>query len=466
MHSENQRTRESKNTHTISRRNVLRGMGAALALPWLESAATAANTVANATQAVDGPPVRMSFLFVPNGAHMDQWTPRTTGSNYELPRILKPLKNLRKDFSVLTGLTHDKGRANGDGAGDHARSASVFLTGSQPVKTNGADIRVGASVDQIAARAIGKNTKLPSLELAIDQGRNSGNCDSGYSCAYSFNISWAGPSTPMSKEVNPRQVFERLFQAGSKKEIASQLEKRNRRRKSILDFVLQDSRRLNGKLSKRDQVKVDEYFQSVREIERRIAQASDPRNQTEIVEPEGLKRTQRGRLPFEDHVRLMCDLQVLAFQADVTRISSFMLANAGSNRNYRNIGVSDGHHELSHHGRNPQKLEKIAKINTYHIEQLAYFLNRLKSIPEGDGTLLDHSMILYGSGISDGNAHNNENLPVILAGGGGGTIDTGRHIKVTNETPMCNLFLSMLERMGVDEPAFGDSTSRLDQLVL
>lgn len=450
----------------VSRRAVLRGIGAAVALPWLDSAARAAGTVGSLAAPVEVPPTRMAYIFVPNGVHLDRWTPTREGTDFEMPPILEPLNSLREDLLVISGLTHDKGRANGDGAGDHARSASVFLTGSQPVKTNGADIRSGISVDQVAARAIGKNTRLPSLELAIDQGRNSGNCDSGYSCAYSFNISWAGESTPMSKETSPRQVFDRLFAGGSSSEVARQTERRNRRRKSILDFVLSESRSLQHRLGARDRMKVDEYFQSVRELERRVARAEDPRNHTEVAEPEGLDLGERGRLPWEDHVRLMSDLQVLAFQTDVTRISTFMFANAGSNRNYRQIGVSDGHHELSHHGRNPEKLEKIERINTFHIQQLAYFLERLKAIPEGEGTLLDHSMIVYGSGLSDGNAHNNENLPVLLAGRGGGTVDTGRHVRVPEETPMCNLFLSMLERMGVEQPHFGDSTGTLEELTL
>ena len=437
----------------ISRRTALRGVGASLSLPLLN--AMAPTTAASSSVAG---PRRMAFFFVPNGVYLDRWTPQTVGYNYDLPAILQPLKRIKDSVSVLSGLTHDKGRANSDGAGDHARSASVFLTASQPRKTSGGNIRSGISVDQVAAQSIGDQTRFASLELGCDRSRNSGNCDSGYSCAYSHNISWASSSTPMAKEIDPRLVFERLF--GERK---SQLGKQSRHerdflRKSLLDYVQDDARRLQNKLGKSDQRKLDEYTTAVREIERRIDMAEKgeaARKNLNYSKPEGIPDD------YADHVRLMMDMMVLAFQTDSTRISTCMYSRAGSNRNYKEIGVSDGHHDLSHHGGNETKLNKIAKINHYHMTQFAYFLERMSSIQEGEGTLLDNSMIVYGSGLSDGNRHNNENLPVLLAGRGGGTIEPGRHIKFRTETPMANLFLSLLDRMGTSAERVGDSTGRL-----
>ena len=455
----------------LSRRTVLRGLGTAIALPLLESMTPAARLFAaeaSGTSAAAGAtaPVRMAFCFVPNGVFLDEWTPERTGRDFELPKILQPLAPIREQVLVLSGLTHDKGRANGDGAGDHARSASVFLTGAQPIKTSGANIRVGVSVDQVAAGQIGRETRFPSLELAIESGRNSGNCDSGYSCAYSNNISWASEASPMAKEIDPRRVFERLFSNDSSSEHSASLAKRRARRRSILDFALGDAKRLEKQLGRGDRRKVDEYLSGVRAIEMRLQSAESRTRRGLITAPPGLPEEAGTRLAWADHVRLMTDMMVLAFQADVTRISTFMLARAGSNRSYREIEVSNGHHELSHHQGRRDNLEKISKINHFHIEQLAYFLDRLASIPEGDGTLLDHSMIFYGSGLSDGNRHNNENLPILLAGRGGGSIDSGRHIRYPEETPVCNLFLSMLDRAGVDVPRFGDSTGRLRHLSL
>lgn len=406
----------------------------------------------------------MAFLFVPNGVNQAHWVPKQVGRNFELPSILEPLASVKDDILVLSGLTHHTGRANGDGAGDHARSASVFLTGAQPVKTSGAGIRSGVSVDQVAAHEIGHQTRLPSLELACEGGGNSGNCDSGYSCAYSHNISWAGPATPMAREEDPRRVFDRLFSGGSPDEQRRSQDRRLARRASVLDFVLDDARRLEPRLGRTDRQKLDEYFTSVRSIERRLAAAGRIATTTEVEAPEGLPEEPGRRLPYEDHLRLMSDMVVLAFQADVTRVTTFMFARAGSNRNYRQIGVPDGHHDLSHHQGNPEKLEKIRQINHFHVEQFAYLIDRLRSIPEGDGTLLDNSMIVYGSGLADGNRHNNENLPIIVAGRGGGTITTGRHVAYSTETPLCNLFLSLLERMDVSADYFGDSTGTLRHL--
>jgi hypothetical protein len=435
-------------------------LGTAVALPLLEAMEPAVSLAASASGSGAGTaPTRMAFLFVPNGVNMSEWTPQTVGYGYQLSNILQPLSKLKDDILVLSGLTHDKGRANGDGAGDHARAAAVFLTGCQPRKTDGANIRAGVSVDQVAAQRIGNATRFASLELGCEGGRNVGNCDSGYSCAYSHNISWASPTTPMAKEIDPRLVFERLFAGPKESETRKARLQRAELQKSLLDFVTDDAQRLHSRLGGADRHKLDEYLSAVRSIERRIERSErDPGRRSvasSYPKPDGIPQD------YGEHVRLMGDMMVLAFQADLTRIATCMFGRAGSNRSYRQINVPDGHHNLSHHGNNAEKLDKIRRINRYHVEQLAYFLERLKSIPEGDGSLLDHCMIVYASGISDGNRHNNENLPVLLAGRGGGTIETGRHVRYDEETPMTNLFLSMLDRMGAPVDAMGDSTGRL-----
>ncbi len=443
-----------------SRRTFLRGLGATIALPALDFMVPAGRAMAAGGS---GFPVRLGFFFVPNGVHLPDWTPSGKGSNFELPYILDPLAPVKNDLLVLSGLTHDKGRANGDGAGDHARSAGVFLTGAQPLKSEGSEIRAGVSADQFAAAQIGGQTRFSSLELSIEGGTPYGKCDSGYGCAYSNNISWRDAASPLSKENNPRRVFERLFSG----ELAGEAEKgraqRLRQRKSVLDFVLDDAKSLSGRLGRNDQYKLEEYLNSIREIEQRIERLEKPGNRTrELVEgqeiPAGIPET------YHEHLRLMGDMLVLAYQSDVTRVVTFMFANAGSNRSYREIGVPNGHHELSHHQGDPKKHAKIRDINRYHVAQLSYVLQRLKSIPEGDGTLLDNCLIVYGSGISDGNRHNNENLPILLAGKGGGTVDTGRHVGYPQETPMCNLLLSVMQRAGVRAERFGDSTGSLRQL--
>lgn len=443
----------------ISRRAAIRGLGTAMALPMLDAMLPARELLAAAAQ--QDVPRRMAFLFVPNGVNLEHWTPKQDGFGYDLPSILSPLQNVKNEVSVISGLTHDKGRGNGDGAGDHARSASVWLTGAQPRKTSGGNIRSGVSVDQAAAQKIGNATRFPSLELGCEGGRNSGNCDSGYSCAYSHNISWSSETLPVAKEVDPRAVFERLFGDDSKQATASRDERAFFRR-SLLDYVSGDAKRMQRRLGQRDQQKIDEYLAAVRSIERRI-QASERISAIDPVE-QGFDKPSGIPKEFGEHVRLMADMMVLAFQTDQTRIATCMFGRAGSNRSYRQIDVPDGHHDLSHHGGNPEKLEKIRKINHFHMQQFAYFLERLKSIPEGEGTLLDQCMIVYGSGLSDGNRHNNENLPVLLAGRGGGSLTPGRHIRYQEETPMTNLYMSLLERVGVEVPYIGDSTGRLPKL--
>jgi hypothetical protein len=401
----------------------------------------------------------MAFLYVPNGVHMPAWRPEGVGADFALPSILEPLAAFRDELLVFSGLAQHTGEALGDGPGDHARSLSTFLTGVHPRKTDGADIRVGVSVDQVAAQKVGRQTRFASLELGIDRGGQSGNCDSGYSCAYSSNIAWRTETTPMSKEVNPRLVFDRLFASQVKDESESARARRDLYKKSVLDFVAEDAESLRRRLGRTDQRKVDEYLTSVREIEQRISKAetaSAVQDLPDFARPQGVPQDNR------EHIKLMLDLMVLAFQGDVTRISTFMFANEGSTRSYPFIGVPEGHHDLSHHGGNPRKHEQITKINRYHISHLAYFLDRLRSIKEGDKTLLDNAMILYGSGLSDGNRHNHNDLPILLAGRGGGTIRGGRHIKLDRETPLNNLFLSMLDRIGAPVDSLGDSTGRLD----
>ncbi len=440
----------------LPRRTFLKGVGTALALPMLD-AMEPVSALAAPAKAL---PRRMAFFFVPNGIHIPDWTPTSEGAGLELPYILEPLAAVKDKINVLTGLTHDKARPNGDGPGDHARSTSVFLTGSQPRKTSGADIKVGISVDQFAAQQLSGQTRFPSLEVGCERGAQAGNCDSGYSCAYSSNISWRSESTPQAKEVDPRLVFERMFAGADKKEADESRARRERYRMSILDLVMEDAARLKGQLGSRDLRKIDEYFTSVREIEKRLELASKEINVTipGAKKPEGIPQE------YADHIKLLGDMMVLAFQADLTRIATFMFANDGSNRPYRNIGISEGHHDLSHHGGDPAKHAKIRQINRFHIQQFAYILERLNSIQEGSGTVLDNCMIVYGCAISDGNRHNHDNLPVLMAGRGGGTITTGRHVVFPNETPMNNLFLSMLDRMGVECHSLGDSTGRLSQL--
>jgi len=438
----------------LDRRTFLRGLGTTIALPFLDAmwpafAATRLNSAA---------PLRMAFVYVPNGIVMNDWTPPSDGTDFEFTRILKPLEPLRRDLMVLSGLTQNNGRALGDGPGDHARAAASFLTGVHPRKTAGADIQAGVSVDQIAAQRVGNRTRFASLELGCEDGRLVGNCDSGYSCAYSNTIAWRTPSNPLPADINPRAVFERLF--GDSSETPEVRAKRLAYNKSILDSVLEDTRKLQGNLGPTDRRKLDEYLYAVREIERRIESAEHDSKEfvPAIEKPAGVP------VEFEDHVHLMFDLLTLAFQADLTRIGTFMICREGSTRTYREIGVSDAHHPLTHHRDNPEWIEKVTKINCFHLEQFAYFLNKLKSTPEGDGTLLDHSMVIYGSGLADGNKHTHNDLPVLLAGHAKGSLRTGRHVRYSKETPMNNLFVAMLDYMGIQPEHLGDSTGELQHL--
>jgi hypothetical protein len=440
----------------ISRRTALKGLGTAIALPWLE-AMTPSFLFADERRGLT-PPKRMAFFYVPNGVMMPDWKPTEEGTNFTLPATLEPLAPFREQLLVLSGLTCDKARANGDGPGDHARAMSAFLTGCQARKTAGADIRAGVSVDQIAAQRIGHLTKFPSLELGLEGGRQAGGCDSGYSCAYSSNLSWRSESTPMIKEIDPKLAFERLFASEPKDEAEAARQKRERYKKSILDFVTEDANDLRRKLGGNDQRKVDEYLSGIRELELRLARGG--RNPSQTGEFRG-KRPPGVPEDYAEHAKLMLDVLALAFQGDVSRISTFVLANEGSNRPYKSIDVPEGHHDLSHHGGNKEKHAKLRKINRFHMEQFAYFLGKLKAVREGDGTLLDNCMLLYGSGNGDGNRHNHDDLPVILVGSGGGAIQTGRHVKFPRETPLTNLYLAMLDRLGVPAERIGDSTGKL-----
>jgi hypothetical protein len=440
----------------LPRRTFLRGLGAAVGLPFLDAMAPA---LAAPARAGNKPPVRMAFAYVPNGIIMPEWTPAADGAGFELPRILEPLANLRQNVVVFTGLSQINGRALGDGPGDHARAASTFLTGVHPRKTAGADIQVGISVDQVAAQFVGNQTRFASLELGLEHGRLVGNCDSGYSCAYSNSVSGRTPSQPNPPEVNPRLVFERLFGGSDDHENAAARARRERYEKSILDFVGDDTRRLQAELGATDRRKLDEYLTGVREIEKRIESAEKESQAAPPMDrPEGIP------VDYSEHARLMFDLMVAAFQTDSTRIATFMMAREGSNRTYREIGISDAHHGISHHRGNQDWIAKLAQINRYHVEQFAYFLRRLKETPDVDGSLLDNSMIVYGSGLADGNRHTHHDLPVLLAGRGAGSVKPGRHLRCKSETPLNNLFLSMLERMGVHSESLGDSTGKLQEL--
>ena len=434
-----------------SQRTALRGLGVSIALPMLEAMQIGPSRAGSADRG--GVPLRVAFVYVPNGVHMPDWTPRIVRARASISPRSSSRCAVKDEVLVLSGLSLNPARALGDGGGDHARAMASFLTGRHPRKTDGADLRAGISVDQLAAREVGSMTRFPSLEIGCEGGRNAGECDHGYSCAYQSNLSWQGDATPVAKQINPRLVFDRLFGAPAGADPA----RADRRRKSVLDFVGEDARRFSKSLGTPDRRKLDEYLTGIREIERRI-DSSRP-----MVAAGGLKLARPLGIPadYREHLRLMADLLVLAFQSDLTRIATFVFANDGSNRSYPAIGVPDGHHDLSHHGGDPAKQQRIRTINRFHVEQLAYLLEKLKSIPEGSGTLLDHCLIVYGSGISDGNAHTHENLPILVAGRANGTVKPGRHIRYARETPLTNLYVSILERQGIAVPGFGDGTGHL-----
>jgi hypothetical protein len=442
----------------ISRRTLLQGLGVSVALPFLE-AMTPASSFARSS-ARRGFPKRMAFCYVPNGVNVSEWFPLHDGRAFKLPHTLQPLLPFRDDLLVLSGLTCDKARPNGDGPGDHARAMGAFLTCSQPRKTDGADIRAGVSVDQLCAQRLGQQTRFPSLEIGCEPGRQAGGCDSGYSCAYSSNLSWRSETTPQPKETNPRAVFDRLFGAANANEADQNRLRRERYNQSILDFVMEDAQTLMTRVGVHDQRRIDEYLTSLREVERRVTSIPTANFGGVPV----LERPSSNPADYRIHLRVMADLIVLAFQADLTRISTFVFANEGSNRNYRLINVADGHHDLSHHQGNRDKLQKIRDINRFHMEQFAYMIDKMKRVPEGTGTLLDNCMVLYGCGNGDGNRHNHDELPIVLLGKAGGQLTTGRHVRYARNTPIANLYIEMLDRMGVRVDTFGDSTGRLANL--
>ncbi len=426
-----------------------------MALPLMESFGHRAFAATKSSVA----PLRMAFLYTPNGVNEDQWRPRGEGAGYEFgPSMRGILEGHRQDFSIISGLCHDKARSNGDGGGDHARATATFLTGVQAKKTAGADIHLGISVDQLAADKVGHLTKLGSLEISTDGQRSAGRCDSGYSCAYQFNLSWRNDTMPMAPEMDPRLVFERVFGAGAGGN-SPEAKRRHAMEKGVLDTVLDAAKTLQGKVNAQDRAKLDEYFSSVRDIETRIERAEKLTKDlpADVHAPSGIPES------YEEHIHTMFDILALAFQTDSTRVSTFLLAHDGSNRSFPEIGVPENHHGISHHQHDPEKLRKIALIDQFYLRQLAYFMTKLKATKDGDSNLLDNSMIVYGSGISDPDRHDHSHLPVILAGRGRGTLTPGGHIALqANETPMTNLYLSLLDRMGVPAERIGDSTGKLE----
>lgn len=441
----------------LARRTFLRGLGVSVALPLLDGmvpAFAALRTTAAASAR------RFGAVYVPNGVEMRMWTPKGEGAGFEFSPILEPLAAFRDQTFVLSGLA-DKVAvpAPGEGIGDHARASSTWLTGVRVKKTEGPDIRAGISLDQLAAQHLGKETQLASLELALDSVEVLGACDAGYSCAYANTISWRTPTTPLPMENNPRAVFERMFGASDSTDPAMR-QARLQQDRSILDFVTSEVKALNRALGAGDQGKLSEYLEAVRDVERRIqtAERQSERELPVVEQPMGIPDT------FDAHARLMYDLLALAYQCDLTRVGTFMIGKEVSGRSYPEIGVPDGHHACSHHQNDPAKLEKLAKINRYHIEHFAYFLNKLKNTPDGDGSLLDHSIFVYGSGISDGNIHFHLDLPMLVVGGGAGTLKGGKHTRYKNDTPIANLYVSVLDKLGLPMNQFGDSTGKLDYL--
>ncbi len=438
----------------LPRRMFLRGLGTAVALPFLDAMTPAF--------AAPPPPIRrVAFVYTANGVIMRDWTPVAEGAGFAFTKTLHPVEAFRDQLLVLTGLTHRNGEALGDGAGDHARAGASWLTGVHPKKTQGADIQNGQSVDQMLAKTIGRSTPLPSLELGLQDVRMVGGCDSGYSCAYSNTVSWSSPTTPLPYENNPRRVFERLFGDGDTTDPAERAT-RARQNRSLLDFVLEDAHRLRPGLGASDQRKLNDYLDSVREVERRI-QNSEQRDGAQLdlpalARPDGIPPT------FEEHVGLMSDLIAIAFQADLTRVVTLMYSREGGNRTYRSIGVPDAHHGLSHHQNDPARIARLQLIDQHHVAMFARFLEALQRAEDENGTLLDQSMVVYGSSLSDSNAHTHDNLPTLIAGGGGGLLPGGRHLRYANGTPMTNLFLTMLDRLGVHREEVGDSTGQIEHL--
>lgn len=446
----------------FNRRQFLRGLGACVALPAFESLAPlrAATPVETLATTASGAPLRTVFLYFPNGAIPAKWWPQGDEKNFSLSRTLQPLEKWRQQIQILGGMEDRSALAENDGGGDHARANGTFLTGVR-LKKSATEIHAGISIDQVIARQIGHLTRYPSLELTCETDRLSGICDSGYSCAYQYNLSWSSPTTPATAESNPRQAFERLFGAGGPGERIANLRRRRQEERTILDFVLDDARQMRRRLGANDRDKLDQYLTGVRELDGRIQateRLKDPRDPM-VPTPPGIPAD------YAEHMDLMFDILALAFQTDSTRVATLLLAHDGSNRSFADIGVPEGHHDLSHHFGNEEKIQKVAEIDLWYVQQFAQFLQKLEAAKDADGqSILHNSMVLYGSGNADGNRHTHDNLPLILAGQGGGTVTPGRYAK-HKDTPIANLFLSMTDRLGMkDLPRFGDSTGRLQNI--
>jgi len=436
----------------LARRTFLRGAGVSLALPLLD-AMVPALTAQAATPAK--PLRRLGIVYVPMGAHLPKWTPRSANDLSELSPILESLAPFRNHLTVISNLENK----NAYSAGNHATANSGFLSAAKAKMTEGSDYRLATTMDQIAAKQIGKQTPLPSLELAMDLLTTVGNCDNGFACVYQNNLSWSSPTTPLPAEAHPRVVFERLFgEGGSAAERRAEL----RKNASILDWVSEDLARLRNELGAGDRTKVGEYLDSIREVERRIHNAEQRAAESPLPD---LDRPVGVPADYGEHARLMFDLQTLAFRGDITRIITFQLARETSTRTYPQVGVPNPHHPTSHHGNNPEKLEKLAKINAYHISLFAEFLEKLRSTPEGDGSLLDHSLILCGSGMGNPDVHDHRNLPIMVAGGGAGRMKGGRHIKYAEPRPLSNLHLTLLDKLGVRLDSFADSDGKVQELL-
>lgn len=437
---------------SLPRRTFLRGIGATVALPFLDAMRPALSAT---TKGAVEPVQRLGFVYIPNGAFHEAWTPKTEGTNFELSPTLKPLERFRDSVVVVSNLAHRQLESLGDGGGDHSRSSAGWLSGVHAKRTEGADVHVGTTADQIAAKIIGQTTPLSSLEIALDASDIVGHCDAGYSCSYINSVSWRTPTTPNPMERNPRVVLERLFGDGDS---AAERVREMQTDRSLLDSVTQDVGRLQRTLGAQDRNRVTEYLDAIRETERRIQKTEEYNSSQDLTVPE---RPVSIPEDFQTHAKIMIDLQVLAYQADLTRVSTFAFGREATYRTFPAIGVFDGHHALSHHQNDAQKLAKLAKVNQYQVETFAYYLERLQAAPDGDGNLLEHTLLLYGSGMSDGNLHNHSPLPLVLAGGAGGRLKGNRHLRCPPETPMTNLLVSMLGMVGVPIERLGDSTGPL-----
>ena len=445
----------------MNRRNFLRGLGACIALPALgsliPSRLVAATTGPRLATTATGAPLRTGFVYFPNGAIPAKWWPEGGLTDFALNATMQPLNAVRKHIQVLAGLDHLNANAGADGGGDHARGNSVFLTGVR-INKSATDVRAGISIDQVIANEIGHLTRFPSLEMTCDANRRSAGCDSGYACSYVYNVSWKNPTTPMTPEANPRLMFERLFGAGEHGERAANARRRMSTRRSVLDFVLEDVRGMNRRLDLNDRAKMDQYLTGVREIESRIQRAEQfgPNADPAVATPQGIPATQA------EYVEVMYDMMALAFQTDSTRVATMIMGHDGDNRSFSEIGISEGHHDLSHHQNNAERVAKVATIDRWYVSQFARFLQKLEATPDVDGnSLLHNTRILYGSGNADGNRHTHVNLPLLLAGGGGGALTGGRYVKHGGK-PVSNLFLSLADQVGLTHlERFGDSTGRL-----